>query len=89
MRLDLSVPNQYRAKGKVSLSSTPAFLEVYPPSPPSMEALMADQHLFEEPLFQDPDKELVSDLAAEFGAPVIKKVLNLLLESTPSKWQPR
>ena len=47
-----------------------------------MEALIADSHLFEEPLLRDPDKEVVSDLATDFGAPVIKKVLDLLREST-------
>ena len=42
---------------------------------------MVDPHLFEEPLLQDLDKEVVSDLVAEFGALVIKKVLDLLRES--------
>ena len=50
------------------------------PSPPSMEASIANSHMFEEPLLRDPDKEVVSDLAAEFKAPVIKKVLDLQRE---------
>ena len=56
-----------------------------PPSPPSMESLMENSHLFGEPLLQDPDKEVVSNLVTEFGAPMIKKVLDLLRESTPFK----
>ena len=72
-----------KGKGKATPRSTPTLPKVDPPSPPSMEALMADSHLFEEPLLQNPDKEMVSDLAAEFEAPMIKKVLYLLWESTP------
>ena len=77
------VSSKGKGKGKAALGSAPALLEVDPPSPPSMEALMADPYLFKEPLLQDPDKEVVFDLAAEFEAPVIKKILDLLRESTP------
>ena len=81
----LPIPGQCWAKAKGN-----PFWGLHLPSlkwtlltPPSMEALMADSHLFEEPVLQDPDKEVVSNLAAEFKAPVIKKVLDLLWESTP------
>ena len=40
------------------LGSAPALLEVDPLSPPSME----------EPFLQDPDKEVVFDLASEFDS---------------------
>ena len=64
------------------LGSTPALFEVDPPSPPSMEALMADSLMFEEPFLQDPDKEVIFDLASKFGALMIKNVLDLLRAST-------
>ena len=76
-------PVSGKGKGKAMLGSAPDLPEVDPPSPPSIEAMMADFHPFEEPLLQDPDKEVVSDLATEFGAPAIKKVLDLLWESNP------
>ena len=62
----------------------PALPEVDPLSPFSMEVLIVDPHMFEEPLLlKDPEKDLVSDLAVDFGARVIKKVLDLLRDSTP------
>ena len=39
--------------------------------------------MFEESLIQEPDKEVLSELALEFRAPVIEKVLDLLRGSTP------
>ena len=72
-----------KGKGKAVLGFAPALPEVDSPSPHYMESLMPNSHLFEESLLQDLDKEVVSDLASEFGAPMIKKVLDLLRESTP------
>ena len=72
-----------KGKGKVALGYAHALFQVDQPSSPFMECLIADSLMFEEPLLQDPDKEMVSDLSSEFGAPVIKKVLDLLCESTP------
>ena len=44
---------------------------------------MANSLLFEEPLLQDPDKEVIFDLASEFGASMIKSVLDLLRGLNP------
>ena len=44
---------------------------------------MTDLNLFEEPLLKDPDEEVVSALVSEYGEAVVKKVLNLLMDSTP------
>ena len=72
-----------KGKGKGTLGFAPTIPEVDPPSPHSMEALRADSLMFEEPLIQDLNKEVVFNLALEFKALVIKKVLDLLSESTP------
>ena len=72
-----------KVKGKAALVSAPALPKVDLPSPPSMEALMADSHM------EDPDKEVVFDLSSEFRAPVIKKVLDLLQGQPLSKWRLR
>ena len=72
-----------KGKGKATPGSAASILEVVPPSPTYMEALMVDPHMFEEPLLKDPEGEVVSNLAMEFDAPVIKKVLDLLRDSTP------
>ena len=68
----MPVPNQCREKVKGKLRRG-----LHPSS------LMADPHLFEEPLLKDPEEEAVFDLAAEFGALMIKKALDLLRDSTP------
>ena len=44
---------------------------------------MVDPHLCEEPLLKDLEEEVVFDLASEFRASMIKKVLDLLRDSVP------
>ena len=73
-----TLPMSDKGKGKSTAGFAFSLPEVVPPSAPSMEALMTDQHLFEEPLLKDLKEEVVSDLASEFGALVIKKVIDLL-----------
>ena len=68
----MPVPNQCRAKVKGKLRRG-----LHPSS------LMEDPHLFKEPLLKDPEEEAVFDLDTEFGALMIKKVLDLLRDSTP------
>ena len=71
-----------KGKGKASLGHAPALPEVDTPSPLSMEALMADQTLFEEQILKDPEEEVTTALGLVYGALVIKKVLDLLRDST-------
>ena len=47
-------------------------------SPPSLEALMMDSSLFEEPLLKDPDEEVIFSLSSIYSKEVTKKV-----DSTP------
>ena len=71
-----------KGKGKAALGATLALPEVDTPSPPCMEALMTDPTLFKEPLLKDPE-EVTTAMGSVYRAPVIKKVLDLLRESTP------
>ena len=52
-------------------------------SPPSIEALLSDRPLFEEPLLNDSDKKVISSLGSMYEKEVTKKVLDLLWDSTP------
>ena len=70
-------------KGKATLGLAPALPEVYTPSPLFMEVLMANPTLFEEPLLKDPKEEVTIALGSVHGTSVIKKVLDLLRDSTP------
>ena len=54
-----------------------------PTSPPSLEALLLDRPLFEEPLLNDPNEEVISSLGSVYEKEVTKKVLDLLRDSTP------
>ena len=74
-----------KGKGKAALGPTPALPEVDISSSPlsSMEALMANPTLFKEPLLKDPEEEVTTTLGLVYGTLVIKKVLDLLRDSTP------
>ena len=56
-----------------------------PTSPFSLEVLMSDVSLFEEPLFKDPDEVVLPSLGAMFGREAIKGVQDLLKDATPFK----
>ena len=65
-----------------------ASLEPQPPveklaSPFSLEALIADQSLIEEPLMSDPNEEAITSFGFVYGKVVTKKVQDLLRDSTP------
>ena len=54
------------SKGKGKATTSP---ELPPPveeavSPPSLEALMADLTMFEEPLLKDPEEEVISGVVS-------------------------
>ena len=44
---------------------------------------MVNPTLFEELLLKDPEEEVTTALGSMYGAPLIKKVLDLLRDSTP------
>ena len=56
-----------------------------PTSPPSLEALMSNLSLFEEPLLKDSNKEVLISLAEVYGKEAIKGVQELLKDATPFK----
>ena len=63
-----------KGKGKVMASSgAPSPME-NPMSPPSLEALMSDSSLFEEPVFKEPDEEVIFALGAVYGQEALKGV---------------
>ena len=53
--------------------------------PPSIEALMSDLSMFEEPPLENPDEEMVSSLGVVYEVEAIKGVLELLKDATPFK----
>ena len=60
--------------------------EEKPTSPPSLEALMFDLSLLEEPLLKDSDKEVLTSLGEVYDKEVaIKRVPELLNDATPFK----
>ena len=77
------VPTGAKGKGKAVASSEPPPSVEKPASPPSLEVLMLDLSLFEEPLQKDPDKEVISSLGFVYKKEVTKKVHDLLRDSTP------
>ena len=66
------------SSGNTSFREKPTF-------PLSLEVLMFDVFLFEEPLLKDPDEEVLSSLGAMFGREAIKGVQDLLKDATPFK----
>ena len=68
---------------KAVASSEPQSPVEKPTSPSSLKALLLDRSLFEEPLLNDLDEEVISSLGFVYGKEVIKKVLNLLRDSIP------
>ena len=71
-----------KGKGKAALGLTPTLPKGDIPSHLYMEGLMANPTLFKEPLLKDPEEEVTIALDLVYGAPVIKKVLDLLRDST-------
>ena len=47
------------------------------------KALLLNRPLFEEPLLNDPNKDVISSLGSMYEKEVTKKVLDLLKDSTP------
>ena len=56
-----------------------------PTSPPSLEALMSNLSLFDEPLLKDPDEEVLTLLGEVYSKEAIKGVQELLKDATPFK----
>ena len=54
-----------------------------PASFPSLKALLLNRPLFEEPLLNDPNEDVISSLGSVYEKEVTKKVLDLLKDSTP------
>ena len=77
------VPTADKGKGKVTTPFELPPLVEEAVSPPSLEALIADLTLFEEPLLKDPEEEVISGLVSVYGKVVTQKVLDLLRDSTP------
>ena len=75
--------NMLKMKGKAVVFSELRSSVGKPASPPSLEALMVDQSLFEEPLLNDSNEEAISSLGSVYRKEVTKKVQDLLRDSTP------
>ena len=54
-----------------------------PTSSPSLKALMSDLSLFEESLLKNSDKDVISSLGSVYRNEVMKKVKDILKDSTP------
>ena len=72
-----------KGKGKAHVTHEPPPLVMETPSSPSLEALLADSTLFEEPSLKDLEEEVMAKTTAVYGAEVTKKVLDLLRDYTP------
>ena len=83
LRPSQSVPIGGKGKGKALASSEPQSPMEKSASPLSLGALLSDRPLFEEPLLNDPNEEVISSLGSVYGKEVTKKVLDLLRDSTP------
>ena len=71
-------PSTSKGKGKAVASfELLSIMEIFMP-PHSLEALMTDSSLFEEPLLKDPNEEVISSLSSIYSKEVTKKV-----DSTP------
>ena len=77
-------PNRHEGEREDNTTSSEClpFMEK-PTSPPSIEALISDLSLFEEPLLKDLNEEVISSLGSVYGKEVTKKVEDLLRDSTP------
>ena len=74
-----------KGKGKVMASSGNTSSREKPTFPPSLEVLMFDLSLFEEPLLKDSGEEVFSLLGAVYAREAIKGVQDLLKDATSFK----
>ena len=74
-RLCRAVPTTGKGKKKAAtVVLEPSLQAKEAASPPSLEALMADSILFEEPLLKDPEEVVITGLAFVYREVVTKKV---------------
>ena len=62
-----AVPTMGKGKGKAIVVPKPFMSMEEALSPLSLEALIADSTLFEEPLLKDPEEEVIVGLASLYG----------------------